>query len=79
VLLGIHFAYEVGMAIIVAVRQHERDAEYVRNFVREQAGPNTWTAPVLHVNYNLAAPFVQGLLLLAVILISRRLAVRPAA
>lgn len=75
-LFALYFAYSLTVSIFVAVRQHEQDAEYVRQFVRKQIGPNTWTAPVLHNSVNLAAPFTQAVLVLAVILVSRRLASR---
>jgi hypothetical protein len=74
ILFAIYFAYNLSLAIIAAIHQHREDAEYVRNFVRRQVGPNTWTAPVLHSSVNLAAPFTQALLLSAVILLSRRIA-----
>ncbi len=79
-LFALYFAYNLTVAVIAAVRQHEQDAEYLRNFVSKQVGPNTWTAPVLHgSSLNLAAPFIQGLLVLVVILLSRRIATRRAA
>ncbi len=77
-LFALYFAYNLTIAVVAAVRQHEQDAEYVRNFVARQVGPNTWTAPVLHSSVNLAAPFTQALLVVAVILLSRRLATRRA-
>lgn len=73
VLLAIYFAYSFSVSVVGAVRQHQ----YLRDFVPQQTGPNTWTAPVVHVNVD--APFTYGLLVLAAFLLSRRLAVRPAA
>jgi hypothetical protein len=71
-LLAVFFAYNLSVSIVAAVRQHE----YLREFVQQQTGPNTWTAPVVHVN--VAAPFTYGLLVLAAFFLSRRLAARPA-
>jgi hypothetical protein len=51
-LFALYFAYNLTTSIIVAVRQHEQDAEYVRQFVQKQIGPHTWTAPVLYSNVN---------------------------
>lgn len=78
-LFALYFAYNLTIALMVAVRQHQQDAEYVRNFVSRQIGPNTWTVPVLQTSVNLADLFTQALLVAAVILLSRRLAIRRAA
>lgn len=79
ILFAVYFAYNLTLAILAAVRQHEQDAQYVRNFVSRQVGPNTWTAPVLHSSVNLAALFTQAVLVLVAILLSRRIAARQAA
>ena len=42
-------------SVVVAILQHQRDAEYVRHFVYRQIGPNLWTTLVLHSNVDLAA------------------------
>ena len=78
-LFAIYFAYNLTIAIVVAVKQRQQDAEYVSHFVQKQIGPNTWTVPVLHQSYNLAAPFTSALLLLVAILFARSLAARRAA
>jgi hypothetical protein len=75
-LLGLYLAFELATRVVVAVRDHERDVEYVRNFVPEQVGPNTWTAPVLQTSYEWSAPFLQALLLVAVVLLAQQLKVR---
>jgi hypothetical protein len=76
-LLAIYFAYNLTGSVVGAIRQNRQDAEYVRTFVRQQIGPNTWTAPVLQHNINLAVPFTMGLLVAAAILLSRQIAHRP--
>ena len=77
-LFAVYFCYNLSLSIVVAVRQHQQNAEYVSHFVRQQIGPNTWTAPVVHSTVNVAAPFGQAVLVLAVVLVSRRLATRRA-
>ena len=74
ILLAVYFAYNLATAIVVAVQKHERDAEYVAHFVRQQIGPNAWTAPVLQQSVNVAAPFTQALLVLAAIFLARGMA-----
>ena len=78
-LFAVYFAYSLANSVIGAVRQHQQDAEYLRNFVQNQVGANTWTAPVLHQSYNLATPFTSALLVLVAILFARSLAARRAA
>jgi hypothetical protein len=78
-LFALYFAFNLVTSVIGAVRQHQREAEYLRSFVRQQIGPNAWTAPVLHHSYNLAAPFTSALLVLVAILFARSLAARRAA
>jgi hypothetical protein len=78
ILFAVYFAYNLTLAIVAAVRQHGQEAEYVRSFVPRQVGPNTSTAPVLHSSVNLAAPFTQAVLVLAAILLSRRIVARRA-
>ena len=76
-LLAIYFAYNLTGSIVGAIREHQQDGEYVRTFVRQQIGPNSWTGPVLQHNINLAAPFTMGLLVGAAILLSGQIADRP--
>jgi hypothetical protein len=78
-LFAVYFAYNLAISVVEAVRQHQQDAAYLRSFVHQQIGPNTWTAPVLSQSYNLAAPFTSVLLVLVAILFARSLAARRAA
>jgi hypothetical protein len=77
-LIAIYFSYNLTGSVVGAIRQHRQDADYVRTFVRQQIGPNAWTAPVLQNNINVAAPFTMALLVAAAILLSRQIANRPA-
>jgi hypothetical protein len=74
IFLAVYFAFNLATTIVAAVEKHQRDAEYVAHFVRQQIGPNTWTAPVLQQSVNLAAPFTQGILVLAAIFLARGIA-----
>jgi len=75
-LLAIYFAYNLTSSVAGAIRQHRQDADYIRTFVRQQIGLNSWTGPVLEHHINLAAPFTMGLLVAAAILLSRQIANR---
>jgi len=78
VLLGAWFAYGVSMKIEGARAQARENRIILDRFVQRQVGPNMWTAPVLHMSLGVAAPFSDGLLLLAVMLVGRRISKVPA-
>ena len=73
ILFAVYFAGNLVLSVSAAIRQHQQDAAYLHGFVRQPVGPDTWTAPVLQQNYNLAAPFAAALLLLVAILLAHSL------
>ncbi len=77
-LLAAYFCYNLSLSFLAAFRQHQHEQQYVAHFVRQQIGPNTWTAPVLYHNVDVAAPFIQAILVLGVVLVSRQLVTRAA-
>ncbi len=73
ILLSVLFANNAVVKILSASAQATENAKILHDFVRRQIGPNLWTAPVLHETYSAAAPFTDGVLLLAAILVARRI------
>ena len=71
-LLGVVFAIHVAGKILAAMHQ----ANMPHDFVQRQIGPNQWTAPIMDIN--VAAPVLDGLLLLAAILVARRISATAA-